>query len=109
MRLYYRAVAQNGKRIQGFIESKDVREAARYLRQHQLIPVKITAADHIGLAQFFHLLRKTSVKELIFFTRQLASMLTSGLTLMQALIILKDQMKSSGMTETVESVVADIQ
>src|SRR6185369_13805826 len=76
MKLYYRAVTQNGKQIQGFIEAKDIQEAARYLRKHQLIPVKIIASDQMGIGRYLHFLKKTSTKELIFFTRQLSSMLT---------------------------------
>ncbi len=109
MKLYYRAVTQNGKQIQGFIESKDIREAARYLREHQLTPVSIIPAGQLGLTRYFKFLKKPSAKELIFFTRQLASMLTSGLTLMQALVIMRDQMKNAAMNDAVQSVVADVE
>src|SRR5882724_3872888 len=109
MKLYYRAVTQNGKSIQGFIESKDIREAARYLRKHQLIPIQISPPDQIGMGRFLHILKRYSSKDIIFFTRQLSSMLSSGLTLMQALVILRDQMKSSGMSETLESIVVDVE
>lgn len=109
MKLYYRAVAKNGKQIEGFIEAKDVREAARYLQRHQLLPVKIISTDKVGLARFTGFLKKTTTKDLIFFTRQLASMLTSGLTLMQALTIMKEQMKSSPMNDTIDSVVSDVE
>jgi len=109
MKLYYRAVTQNGKQIQGFIEAKDIQEAARYLRKHQLIPVKIIASDQMGIGRYLHFLKKTSTKELIFFTRQLSSMLTSGLTLMQALVILRDQMKNAAMSEAVQSIVSDVE
>ncbi|HEX8932129.1 MAG TPA: type II secretion system F family protein [Patescibacteria group bacterium] len=109
MKLYYRAVAKNGKQIEGFIDAKDIREAARYLQKHQLLPVKITPTGKTGLGRFFEVLNKTSTKELIFFTRQLASMLTSGLTLMQALTIMKDQMKNSQIIDAVENIVSDVE
>ncbi len=109
MKLYYRAVTQNGKQIQGFIEAKDIQEAARYLRKHQLIPVRIVSSDQMGIGKYLHFLKKASVKELIFFTRQLASMLNSGLTLMQALVIMRDQMKTSAMTDPVQSIVSDVE
>lgn len=109
MKLYYRAVSQNGKFIQGFIEAKDIKEAARYLRNHELVPVKIVPPSQLGIQRFLTFVKKASTKDIIFFTRQLASMLTSGLTLMQALVILKDQMGSSGLSETVQTVVADVE
>lgn len=109
MKLYYQAVTKNGKKLEGFIEAKDIQEAAKYLQKHQLIPVKIVPPGKMGLNRFLSFIKKSSRKDLIFFTRQLASMLTSGLTLMQALIILKDQMKKSVMTDTVHSVVLDVE
>lgn len=109
MKLYYRAVTQNGKQIQGFIESKDTREAARYLQNHQLLPITISDSSKTGLARYLNLLKKPTTKDLIFFTRQLSSMLASGLTLMQSLTILRDQMKHSAMSEIVEGIVADVE
>ena len=109
MKLYYRAVTQNGKPLQGFIESKDAREAATYLQKHQLIPIKIVAAGQIGMGRYMRFIKRVSSKDLIFFTRQLASMLTSGLTLMQSLTIMRDQMKASAMNDAVQSIVADVE
>src|SRR5437762_4939871 len=109
MKLYYKAVTQNNKQIQGFIEAKDVREAARSLRKHQLIPVKIISPNQMGLGRFSHVLKRSTTKDLVFFTRQIASMLTSGLTLMQSLVIMKDQMRNSGMSDTVQSIVLDVE
>lgn len=109
MKLYYHAVTQNGKSLEGVIEARDVEEAARYLRKHQLIPIKIIPPDKIGLNRFFHIFRRSSTKDLIFFTRQLSSMLTSGLTLMQGLVILKDQMRDSGMGDMMNTIVIDVE
>jgi len=109
MKLYYQAVTRNGKKLEGFIDAKDASDAARYLQKHNLIPIKIVLPSQLGVKRFLGFLNKTSTKDLIFFTRQLASMLTSGLTLMQALIILRDQLKKSTMADTVESIVIDVE
>lgn len=109
MKLYYRAVTQNGKPIEGFIESRDVHEAALYLQKHQLVPIKIVESGRVGFGQYLTLFKRASTKDVIFFTRQLASMLTSGLTLMQSLMIMRDQMKNSAMADTVQSIVADVE
>lgn len=109
MKFYYKAVAKGGKRLEGFIEAKDIPEAAKFIQKHQLTPIKIIPSTQVGMKRFFYFLHKSSMKELVFFTRQLASMLTSGLTLMQALVILKNQMKNSEMADTVQSVVADVE
>lgn len=109
MRLYYRAVTQDGKTIRGLIEARDIAEAASYLRKHQLVPVKIIAETKTGLSRFFPFLNRTKSSDVVFFTRQLASMITSGLTLIQALNILKNQMQSTAMAGVVQGIITDVE
>lgn len=109
MKLYYRAVTQDGKTIRGLIDARDIKEAATYLKKHQLIPVKITPPDTAGLTKYFPFLKRSSASDLIFFTRQLASMLSSGLTLMQALTIMKDQVVNPLIAEIIQTIIADVE
>jgi len=109
MKFYYRAATRGGKKLEGFIEAKDIPEAAKFIQKHQLLPIQIIPSNKVGFKRFINFLRKSSNKDIIFFTRQLASMLTSGLTLMQALVVLKSQMKNSAMSETVQSIVSDVE
>src|SRR5664279_1825776 len=107
MRLYYRAVTQDGKTIRGLIDAHDTKEAASYLRKHKLVPVKIIAESKTGYTRFFPFLQHTSSNDLVFFTRQLSSMITSGLTLVQALNILKNQIENPVMAQVVQSIISD--
>jgi type II secretory pathway component PulF len=109
MRLYYRAVTQDGKTIRGLIEARDIKEAANYLRKHQLVPVKIIPETKTGISRYFPFLNHTHDSDVVFFTRQLASMITSGLTLVQALNILKNQMQNSAMSAIVQDVITDVE
>ncbi len=109
MKLYYRAMTHDSKTIRGLIEAKDEREAAYYLRKHQLIPIKIIPSAKTGIARFFPFLRRTTGGDLIFFTRQLASMLNAGLTLMQALTILKNQIQNPIMSDAVYGIVSGVE
>ncbi|MGI8419613.1 MAG: type II secretion system F family protein [Candidatus Levyibacteriota bacterium] len=109
MRLYYRAVTKDGKTIRGLIEARDVKEAANYLRKHQLVPVKIIQESKTGWKRFFPFLKRTKDSDVVFFTRQLASMITSGLTLVQALNILKNQMENSAMAVIVQDIISDVE
>lgn len=109
MRYYYRAITQDGKKLDGFIDSRDVKDAARALKKHQMTPVEIRPPKVSSIGKLFSFLKRSSTKELIFFTRQMASMLASGLTLMQSLVILKDQLNSPVMTSTMEGIVADVE
>jgi type IV pilus assembly protein PilC len=109
MKLYYRAVTRDGKTIRGLIEARDPREAATYLRNHQLIPVKIIVENKSGLARYLPFLNRTNAGDLVFFTRQLSSMIASGLTLIQALNILKNQLQSAAMVEVVQDVITEVE
>ncbi|MCL5433263.1 MAG: type II secretion system F family protein [Patescibacteria group bacterium] len=106
MKLSYKAVTRDGKIVRGIIDAKDISEAASYLRSKEILPIKIAESKNSSL---FSSLRKTSSSDLVFFTRQLSSMLASGLTLMQSLSILKDQMKNPFMSEIVQEIIADIE
>lgn len=109
MKLYYRAVTQDGKTVTGIIDAKDKNEIAEYLRKHQLIPIKIVPASQTGIKRILAFLQRTSDSDIVFFTRQLASMLTSGLTLIQALNILKSQVSNERMAEVINLIIASVQ
>src|SRR5215469_17422510 len=109
MRLYYRAVTQDGKTIRGLVDAKDVQEAATYLRKHQFIPVQIIPENKTGLMRFFPFLKQIKGGDVIFFTRQLSSMITAGLTLVQALNVLKNQTQNDALREMVDAIISDIE
>lgn len=108
MKLYYRAVAQDGKSVSGLIDAKDEKGVANYLRSHQLTPVKITRVGKTSLLNL-SFLKKAKLKDRVFFTRQLSSMLTSGLTLMQSLEILKNQTDNMYMVETIQDIITGVE
>ena len=109
MKLYYRAVSQEGKTVRGMVDAKDQKEAAFYLRKHNLIPVKIMVSDESSVSRYLPFLSRMTFGDLIFFTRQLSSMLSSGLTLMQALQVLKNQTQKHSMNELISGVIADVE
>jgi type IV pilus assembly protein PilC len=108
MRLRYKAITKDGKVSQGLLDAKDIGETAGYLRARGLVPISITRIDNQLWASlpFFNAVKST---DLIIFTRQLSSMLTSGLTLMRALEILKEQVTTQTLVEVITSIIADVQ
>lgn len=109
MKLFYKAVTRDGKNIQGVIDAKDINEAANYLRSKDILPIKIIAKSNSEFSNLFSSFRKISSTDVVFFTRQLSSMLSSGLTLMQSLNILKDQIKSEAMSEVLQGMITEIE
>ncbi len=108
MKLYYHAISPDGNVVRGLIDAKDAREVAKYLRGHSLVPIKIIPAAKRGFARF-NFLNKPKLQDRIFFTRQVASMLSSGLTLMQALEIVRNQIQNSTMAEVVQNIITGVE
>src|ERR1035437_2486295 len=108
MRLRYKAITKEGKVSQGLLDARDIGETAGYLRARGLVPISITRIDNQFWTSlpFFNSVKST---DLIIFTRQLSSMLTSGLTLMRALEILKEQVTTQTLVEVISSIIADVQ
>lgn len=108
MRLRYKAITKEGKVTQGLLDAKDIGETANYLRARGLVPINISRIDNQFWTElpFFGGVKST---DLIIFTRQLSSMLTSGLTLMRALEILKEQVTTQTLIEIITSIIADVQ
>lgn len=110
MKLHYKATGPDGKIIQGIMEANDVNEAASYLRGKDLFPIQIKKqGENLLLQKFLPFLNKISSNDLILFTRQMSSMLSSGLTLLRALQIFKEQIKNEAMIEVVSGVINDIE
>lgn len=108
MKFYYKGYGKSGKIVTGFLEAKSTNEAAALLRNQQLTPIKVVEQKKSSLS-FLGKKQGMSNKELVFFTRQLASMISSGLTLMQALHIIRDQMARASAKDLVDKIVADIE
>ncbi len=108
MKLAYRAVNEKGKVVHGLVEAKDEEEAASFLRKQDFVPIVIKVFNQNSSLSYL-LNRRSAKKDLVFFTRQLSSMLTSGLTVMQALTILRNQVQNPAMAEVIEGIIASIQ
>ena len=108
MRLRYKAATKEGKLSQGLLDAKDIQEAATYLRAKGFMPIQILRIDN-QLASQIPFLNKVKTTELVLFTRQMSSMLSSGLTLMKSLEILREQMTNPTMQEITTSIINEVQ
>jgi type IV pilus assembly protein PilC len=108
MKLRYKAATKEGKLSQGLLDAKDIDEAAEYLRTKGLMPINIIRIDNKFWANL-PFMKKIKSSDLVLFTRQLSSMLSSGLTLFKSLEILKEQIENEQMAEVVTTVINDVQ
>ncbi len=109
MKLRYKATTPDGKIVQGVMEANDVNEAAGFIRSKDLFPIQIKKQNDNIIQKLLPFLNKTSENDIILFTRQLSSMLSSGLTLLRALQIFKDQIQNEAMIDIVTGIINDIE
>lgn len=105
----YKASSRDGRIIKGFIEANNVSEAATFLRNKTLFPITIAKKEAKTFSFSLPFFKKQNSSDLILFTRQLSSILTSGLTLMQALEILKDQVQRNSMKDVINGIIGEIE
>ena len=108
MQFTYKAVTPQGEVVQGIIEAKEQKEDLALLHTKELVPTVLTPKSDQDLLHKIPFLYHVSRRDVIFFTRQLASMLTSGLTIIQSLRILKEQIKHEAMLDVVSSITAEV-
>ena len=89
-RYHYIAIAANGKKVKGAISAESPYAARKQLRFRSIHPSSITeisskVEDKTAIFSFLHRRNKT---QLIDFTKQLATLLTSGIKLTEALSVL---------------------
>jgi type II secretory pathway component PulF len=109
MKIVYKAVTKDAKIISGVVDAKDEGEVAQYLRMHEYHPIAINPEKEDFIRDFFVKGRRTRTTDIVFFTRQLSSMLASGLTLMQALSILHNQIQSPAMRDVVNGIITSVE
>ena len=109
MRLRYKAITMDNKIIRGLVDANEINEAAAYLRSKNLVPITITQEAKSSILNYLPFLGKVKGSDLIVFTRQLSSMLSSGLTLIRSLEILKEQFTNETMLEATSSIIIDVE
>jgi type II secretory pathway component PulF len=93
-RYHYIAIAGNGKKVKGAITAESPYAARKQLRIRSIHPSSITeiSSKAEGKTTIFHLFSKRNKNQIIDFTKQLATLITSGIKLTEALSVLTLQM-----------------
>ncbi len=86
----YKAKTKKNDTIFGKIEATDVHEATAALRERGLFVISVTEYQESSLLKLFKFSR-ISPNDVVNFTRQLSTMITAGLPLTDALVILQAQ------------------
>ncbi|MFA5422409.1 MAG: type II secretion system F family protein [Phycisphaerae bacterium] len=87
-RYHYTAVAAGGKKAKGTITAENAYAARKQLRVRDIHPTNVTEVRGSGQGDRFSIIRKSNKSQLIDFTKQLATLLNSGIKLTEALSVL---------------------
>lgn len=91
---FYQAFSKDGKKITGYLDAASIQGVKDQLTKQGIYPTKIELSGEKGAKRsiFSSLLeRRIGLKERIFFTKQLAVLLKSGIPILQALELLIEQ------------------
>lgn len=106
----YIARDREGKKIKGKIESPSEERAAALLRERNLVIISLTPQEtDAGFFYQLKKLQKVGGKDKATFTRLLATMLSTGLTIIDALENLALQTENLGFKETISEMLRDIE
>lgn len=99
----YRAVKDNVVE-ERTIEAESIDEVIDYLRRHNYFLINVRPARGRGFTLFDPFLHKVRRKDIVDMTRQLAIMMVAGLTIVQALDILKKQQSKEELITIIDDV-----
>jgi type IV pilus assembly protein PilC len=103
----YSARSATGEMQNGQLELKDRDEVVGYLRRQRMIPLKIEQKQKS--LEMPTLGSGVSTRDIVIFTRQFATMINSGLPLVQSLDILAKQSENKVLRKTIEQVLYDVE
>ncbi|SMB98622.1 type IV pilus assembly protein PilC [Thermanaeromonas toyohensis ToBE] len=115
MRFRYKARDTSGNLIKGIIEAESEQLAGRQLRNQglfitELRPVRSELEINLGLDYLrFFLLKRVSRRDLALFCRQLGTMLSAGIPIINALRTLSRQADNRFLKESIDKVLEDLQ
>jgi type IV pilus assembly protein PilC len=107
----YKVRDRAGKLLEGSLEADSTTLVANKLRQMGYVPIAIDKKDTSGLKSEIKLpgSNRIKLKDVAIFSRQFATMINSGLSLLRALYILADQTENKALALVVNDVRQDVE
>lgn len=104
----YKAFSPDGKETTGLVEATSQDQAIKLLKEKQLFVVSLGQTQEKALSSAFTKMKKVSFSDIVNFTRQLSTMVTAGLSIPDALNILKTQSTNTLLQEVLGNIERNI-
>lgn len=107
----YKARDNSGKTTEGMIEAANKQQVFELLKKYNLLATQVVEKKESSLPFKIPFLERIPFKEKVIFSRQLATMIDAGLSIVQSLKILAEQekVKNKKFAEIIEELAADIE
>ena len=106
----YRVRTREGRIVSGTMEADGEGAVATRLRSQGFIPVQISKESRVSTKTELHILpKRVKLKDLAVFSRQFATMINSGLSLLRTLNILAEQTENSLLAKTIGNLRDDVE
>jgi type IV pilus assembly protein PilC len=105
----FKAVDLAGVPTRGELDGDDKQTVASQLRARGLIVLDIEEQKNADLGDYFGRFKRVKAQELTIATRQLATMISSGMSLLRALYVLEEQARSDKFREAMTAVRMDVE
>lgn len=104
----YKVIDREGKKTGGRVEAVNAQAASRLLQGRGLVVIKLSVSTGGIFSLLTFLGRQVGLGETATFTRQFSTMVSSGITITEALAILRDQ-AGRNLSPIIEQVLADVE
>ena len=106
----YRVRTKEGRVLEGKMDAGGESAVASKLRSQGMTPIQITKDSKASMKMELHILpQRVKLKDLAIFSRQFATMINSGLSLLRALNILAEQSENPKLAEAIKSIRDDVE
>src|SRR5918911_2747614 len=105
----FKAVDLSGVPTRGELDGDDKQTVASQLRAKGLIVLDIEEQKTTDIGEYFGRFKRVKAQELTIATRQLATMISSGMSLLRALYVLEEQAQSDKFREAITQVRMDVE
>jgi type IV pilus assembly protein PilC len=108
----YTALDKTGKRVAGTMEAASAAVASQALKQRELRPISLKEAKGGSILDklpFNPKRQKVKLKDLVIFTRQLATMINAGVPLVRSLATLQIQTENPSFKRTITEVTKEVE
>lgn len=105
----YTALNEDEKRVSGTIEASNLAAAQNTLKERKLKPLHVAEEKKKKLDIPFLGGKKVKLKDMVIFTRQLATMINAGVPLVRSLATLQNQTENASFKKTINEITKDVE